>query len=260
MSEKNTNFYMRKIRKIRLYVEFSKQNKVQLNQEQSHYLLNVMRCKEDEKIYIFNQNMGEWIASIEINKKSLFVKPINLYREPQPRNTKRIVLCFGPTKKYGEFVVEKATEMAIDAIMPIMSDRSVVNKINEDKYQKTIIEAAEQSGAILLPHLFCMTKISHIQEQIACQYEGFNHMYIVLHTATAQLETISIDQLEVPENTVLSIIIGPEGGFSDSDIDIIKKTITSNLVFIRLGASVMRAETASVAAIALCNAITGKYS
>lgn len=259
MSEKNTNFYMYKVRKIRLYVEFSKQNKMQLNQEQSHYLLNVMRCKEGEKIYIFNQNMGEWIASIGINKKSIFVQPINLHREPQQRNSKRIVLCFAPTKKYGEFVVEKATEMAVDAIMPIISDRSVVNKINEDKYQKTIIEAAEQSGAILLPHLFCMTKISHIQEQISSHYKEFNHMYVVLHTA-AQITTTSIDQLQVPEDTILSVIIGPEGGFSDADIDIIKKTIPSNLIFIKLGASVMRAETASVVAIALCNAITGKYS
>ncbi len=227
MSEKNTNFYMHKVRKIRLYVEFNKQNKMQLNQEQSHYLLNVMRCKEGEKIYIFNQNMGEWIASIGINKKSVFVQPINLHRESQQRNSKRIVLCFAPTKKYGEFVIEKATEMSIDAIMPIMSERSVINKINNNRYQKAIIEASEQSGAILLPHLFCMTKISHIQKQIISKYEAFNHIYVVLHTE--QLETISINQLEVPENTVLSIIIGPEGGFSESDINDLKRSITSNL-------------------------------
>lgn len=258
MSEKNTNFYMNKIRKIRLYVDFNKQEKILLNQEQSHYLLNVMRCKDGEKIHIFNQDMGEWVADVQISKRDLYVMPISIQREPQARNSKRVVLCFAPTKKYGEFVVEKATEMSVDAIMPIMSDRSVVNKINKDRYQKAIIEASEQCGAIFLPHLFCMTKISHIQKQIISKYEEFNHMYVVLHTE--QLETISINQLEVPENTVLSIIIGPEGGFSESDINDLKRSITSNLIFVKLGSSIMRAETASVAAIALCNAIIGKYS
>jgi 16S rRNA (uracil1498-N3)-methyltransferase len=256
MSEKNTNFYMHKIRKIRLYVDFSNQGKVQLNQEQSHYLLNVMRCKEGEKIYIFNQNVGEWTASIETKKKDLFVIPISLQKEPPVKNSKRIVLCFAPTKKYAEFVIEKATEMAVDAIMPIFSERSVINKINKEKYQNTIVEAAEQSGAILLPYLFDLTKIFHIEEQIKSHYEGFNHMYVVLDPT--QVGSITIDQLKVPEDTILCIIIGPEGGFSNSDIDAFKAL--NNLVFLKLGTSVMRAETASVAAIALCNSVIGKYS
>lgn len=127
---------MTKVRKIRLHVPFDSINPIQLTHEQSHYLLKVMRCEDREKISIFNETLGEWLAELRLDKKNAFVYPIQLQREKEITRNSFINLCFAPTKKYGEFVFEKATEMSVDSIMPILSNRGVVRQIKMDRYKK----------------------------------------------------------------------------------------------------------------------------
>ena len=114
-----------------------------LDKSQSHYLVKVMRVKENEVFSLFNKN-GEWEAKIlGISKNVVEFKTIKQVR--QKENTKEIWLAFSPIKSnYQNFMIQKATELGVTKFLPIIFDRTVVRKINKERLEKIIIEACEQ--------------------------------------------------------------------------------------------------------------------
>ncbi len=253
---------MFKQRRVRLYIESDiiKDKEITLNSEQSHYIINVMRCKNSDKIIIFNESCGEWVGFITIFKKSLCITPIELLRLNDSTQDNLVILCFAPTKKYADFVLEKATEMSVDIIMPIHTERTIIDKINQDKYKKTVIEASEQSYRMNLPKIFDLTNIRDIKKNLELYCKEYNHLYVVCHTTDEY--TISPDDffqiVSANKYSALTLIIGPEGGFSQADIEHIK-TISENIAFLKIGSSIMRAETACIVGLTICNIALNKY-
>ena len=121
-----------------------------LDKSQSHYLSKVMRTKENEVISLFN-NTGEWEAKILTISKSLVeFKVIKQLRKKE--TSKELWLAFSPIKSnYFNFMIQKATELGITKFLPIIFDRTIVRKINKERLEKVIIEAAEQSNRIQVP-------------------------------------------------------------------------------------------------------------
>ena len=235
-------------RKIRLHIaqSLSEQNAVQLNIKQSHYLLSVMRCNHGDKIKIFNQEYGEWIGELTLVKKNLYIKPLKLLQILSIRPQSELVLCFAPTKKYGEFVVEKATELGVDCIMPILTERSIVNKINLEKYQTTAIEAAEQSNRLSLPIIFEMSAIKDIKAILTKHYINKKIIYVMCHIDCQTPLSIESLQMIMPQddNFVLVMLIGPEGGFTDNDARFFDNIL-------QIGDGIMRAETAAIVSMTI---------
>ena len=118
-----------------------------LNKSQSHYLAKVMRVKVGESFSLFNQS-GEWEAKInEILKGIVEFTVLKKLREKN--NEKNIWLAFAPIKSnFFNFMIQKATELGVTKFVPIITDRTIVRKINYERIEKIIIEASEQSNRI----------------------------------------------------------------------------------------------------------------
>ena len=123
-----------------------------LDKSQSHYVSKVMRIKENEVFSLFN-NSGEWEAKILSISKSIV--EFNVTKQlRQKENPKELWLAFSPIKSnYFNFMIQKATELGVTKFLPIIFDRTIVRKINKERLEKVIIEAAEQSNRIQVPNI-----------------------------------------------------------------------------------------------------------
>ena len=123
-----------------------------LDKSQSHYLNKVMRVKVNETFSLFNKS-GEWEAKIiTISKGVVGFTVIKHLRISE--NSKEIWLAFSPIKSnYFNFMIQKSTELGITKFLPIIFDRTIVRKINKQRLEKVIIEAAEQSNRINIPKI-----------------------------------------------------------------------------------------------------------
>ena len=123
-----------------------------LDKSQSHYLAKVMRIKESEVFSIFNQN-GEWEAKIlKISKGIVEFKTVKQLRKKE--SLKELWLAFSPIKSnYQNFMIQKATELGVTKFLPIIFDRTVVRKINNERLEKIVIEASEQSNRLNVPEI-----------------------------------------------------------------------------------------------------------
>ena len=234
---------MSKQRKIRLYIEGSIEvnTPIYISQEQKNYLIKVMRCRLNEEIKIFNELYGEWIGVIN----NFYIDPIIKIRETQLEPEQKIVLCFAPTKKYGEFAVEKATEMGVSCIIPIKTERSIVDKINLNKYKKAIVEAVEQCGRIDLPQITDLINLKDLKKYIVEIYSEEEPLFIL-----CDIDKEINDLKQLKDKKIICIIIGPEGGFGEKDYLIFDELSVS---YLNLGVNVLRAETASIASVAVIN-------
>ena len=207
-----------------------------------HYLVNVMRKKVKDQILIFNPTNGEYLAEISaITNKQITFKLIEHVR--QATKEQDINLIFAPIKQSRiSFLLEKATELGATQLSPIQTHHSVVDKINSTKWQVYVKEAAEQSGRLSIPTIHPLESLDKFlsnwpedQQIILCNEKENN-----LHMATFLIKN-------KPQN--INIMIGPEGGLSAKELDLLisKKFITS----VHLGTRILRAETASLAALAL---------
>ena len=145
---------------IRLFYQENLSNnlKGKLDKKQSHYISKVMRIKENGKFNVFN-NAGEWVAKI-IWIVNGFVEFRIVKQLRSIENTNEIWLAFSPIKSnYFNFMIHKATEIGVTRFIPILTERTVVRKLNDKRLNKIIIEASEQSNRLNIPSLDKLIKL-----------------------------------------------------------------------------------------------------
>ena len=210
-----------------------------LDKSQSHYLIKVMRVKENEFFSLFNKE-GEWEAKIlRISKSIVEFKTIKKLR--QKENTKEIWLAFSPIKSnYQNFMIQKATELGVTKFLPIIFDRTIVRKINEDRLGKIVIEASEQSGRINTPFIESIQKLDNFLKE--------NTMDLIFTDLNS--ENKKVDKSKFTGKPVC-IIIGPEGDFSEVER---QKILSFNGVqSFKISENILRSETAVISAISIVN-------
>ena len=212
-----------------------------LDKKQSHYVNKVMRLKENDEFNIFNDS-GEWVAQIKkINSVGIEFQIIKQIRSKESRID--IWLAFSPIKSnYFNFMIQKATELGVTKFIPIIFERSIVRKINNERLKKIIIEATEQSNRINLPKLenpiALQNFLKSYQDKIKLIFTDLNH----------KQKKISISK---SEKKPLCIIVGPEGDFSESErSEILAFKGVEN---IKLNENILRSETAVISALSLIN-------
>jgi len=140
---------------IRLYIDapLASGGRLELPKEQRHYLINVLRKKTRDELRVFNGADGEWLARIvDVSKKSAQIEILERLRAPKP--SPDIILCFAPLRKHRTaFIAEKATELGVSVLQPVITARTQFPKINADKMRAQIIEAAEQTERLDIPSL-----------------------------------------------------------------------------------------------------------
>ena len=213
-----------------------------LNKSQSHYLAKVMRAKVGESFSLFNQS-GEWEAKInEILKGIVEFTVLKKLREKD--NEKNIWLAFAPIKSnFFNFMIQKATELGVTRFVPIITDRTIVRKINYERIEKIIIEASEQSNRIKVPKV---EKTQNLNLFLKNNNNKINIIFGDLNT-----ENQNLDPKIKKENKPICIIIGPEGDFTESEREQILNF--KDVQSLKINNNILRTETAAISAISIVN-------
>ncbi len=246
------------MKNIRLYTKILpiRPNQIiEINDNDFNYLINVMRKKIGEQILLFNGEGGEWLAKIvQIHKKDCQLQITN-QTKPQyfPPS---ITLAFAPVKNARiDFIASKATELGITKFQPIITQHTIVDKINLERFGANIKEAAEQCERLDLPEILQPIKLNNFlknlkenQILILCDESGSgekaSNVLTALKTKLSNLDEIII-------------LTGPEGGFSAQEL--LNFNSTKNLHKISLGPRILRADTAIVCSITLVQEFLGDF-
>ena len=209
-----------------------------LDKSQSHYVSKVMRIKENEVFSLFNSS-GEWEAKILAISKSIV--EFNVTKQlRQKENLKELWLAFSPIKSnYFNFMMQKATELGVTKFLPIIFDRTIVRKINKERLEKVIIEAAEQSNRINVPKIEEPQKLKNFLS---------NNMDLIFTDLNTSNTKIDLKKLTTKPTCV---IIGPEGDFSEEEREKILKF--KGVQPIKINENILRSETAVISALSIIN-------
>lgn len=238
---------------FRLYTkqELSVDSIVALDENQAHYLKNVVKYNINETLCCFDNKNGEFLCKIiELNKKTAYLKVLQKTREFT--HSPDIWLLFSPLKKdKTDFIIEKSTELGCRAIIPVITRRTITGNIKTERYIAQSIEAAEQCRRTDLPEIIKPYTFSEILQN----WQPDRTLYFMDETLESQ------NFLTVLKNTKTNkaaLFIGPEGGFSPEEL-----TTLRNLNFAKgatLGPRILRAETAALAALSCWQMLAGDWS
>ena len=209
-----------------------------LDKSQSHYVSKVMRLKEKEVFSLFNST-GEWEAKIlNITKNIVEFNVTKKLR--QKENTQDLWLAFSPIKSnYFNFMIQKATELGVTKFLPVIFERTIVRKINKERLEKVIIEAAEQSNRITVPIIEEPQKLKNFLS---------NDMDLIFTDLNTTNTKINIKKLTTKPTCV---IIGPEGDFSEQEREEILKF--NGVQSVKINENILRSETAVISALSIIN-------
>ena len=208
-----------------------------LDKSQSHYVNKVMRVKVGEVFSLFNSS-GEWVAKILTISKSIV--EFNITKQlRQKENVKELWLAFSPIKSnYFNFMIQKATELGVTKFIPIIFDRTIVRKINKERLEKVIIEAAEQSNRINVPSIE--------EPQSLKDFLSNEKIDLIFTDLNSQNKKIDLDKLT---NNPTCVIIGPEGDFSEEERE--KILSFKGVQPIKINENILRSETAVISALSI---------
>ena len=210
-----------------------------LDKLQSHYVTKVMRIKIGEIFSLFNSS-GEWEAKILTLSKSIV--EFNITKQlRQKESTKEMWLAFSPIKSnYFNFMIQKATELGVTKFIPIIFDRTIVRKINKERLEKVIIEAAEQSNQINLPFIE--------EPQSLKDFLSNEKKDLIFTDLNSQNKKIDLEKLT---NNPTCVIIGPEGDFSEEEREQI--LVFEGVQPIIINENILRSETAVISVLTIIN-------
>jgi 16S rRNA (uracil1498-N3)-methyltransferase len=232
----------------RLFVEEKLQSGTILTLEgaAANYLGAVLRLQPGAKVKLFDDETGEWLAEIEeAGKRKLSLRVGNRLRLRE--SVPDLWLLFAPIKRGRiDWLVEKATELGIARLQPILTHRTVVDKLNLERLRAHAIEAAEQCERTALPELEAPEKL----DSLLRSWPSERLLYFADETGGAPLAASAIPG-------PAALLIGPEGGFTDEERASIRELPQARSV--GLGPRILRADTAAIAAIALWMATAGDW-
>jgi 16S rRNA (uracil1498-N3)-methyltransferase len=231
-----------KSRFTRIYVsELLKQGRdVPMTVSQAHYLLHVLRKKKGDKVLLFNGQEGEWEAEIlETSPKKTILRCEKL-RRPQAKEFGAWLL-FAPLKKDPLAVlVEKATELGVSELYPIVTEHAETKAFSLGKAETHAIEAAEQCERLTLPRIHPLRSLTEILKG----WPERRYLYVCVE----RKEAPGLLQALRPSQEG-AFLVGPEGGFSEKDLEVLKRY--DFVSFVSLGPLILRAETAGIVALGI---------
>jgi 16S rRNA (uracil1498-N3)-methyltransferase len=219
---------------------------VELDAGQANYLGNVMRLKEGDRFLVFDGNSGEWLAQIaEAGKKRMTLVVIE--RTRQQEAVPDLWLAFAPVKKGRvDWLVEKAVELGVARLLPVVTQRTIVDKLNLDRMRAHIVEAAEQCGRTALAEIDPPVRLDAL-------LKARDHGRALYFADESGGEPPA--SAFQPGSAL--ILTGPEGGFTPDEAAAIRAC--PNSTAISLGPRILRAETAALAAVAAWMASAGDW-
>ena len=219
---------------------------MELDTQQANYLGNVLRLGEGAELLLFDGGSGEWLARIaEAAKKRMTLKVERKTREAE--TIPDVWLAFAPVKRaQTDWLVEKATELGAARLLPVITQRTIVERVKLERLESIAIEAAEQCGRTRLPDIDEPLPLAHFLKH----REASRTLYFADELGGEQAS-------DAFTAGPCAILTGPEGGFTDDEREAIRTA--PNAVPISLGPRILRAETAALAALATYMAVAGDW-
>lgn len=252
--------------KLRLYVEhpLSADASIEVAGDQAHYLLNVMRSRQGDKVRLFNGTDGEWVAQLdEIAKKSCQLKLRKKYKEQT--QVPDLSLLFAPVKRARlDYLVQKATELGVAKIQPVLTTRTIVSRVNQDRIRANVIEAAEQTGRMCVPEVLPATSLFEVLQSwpTTCKLmfcdEAGDDPAAEWGGDEGKASEIGTVLQQYQRDEPWAVLIGPEGGFDSQERAQLRSL--SQVVPVSLGPRILRADTAAVAALSLWQSVLGDWT
>ena len=223
---------------------------VALGKDQAHYLLAVLRLEDGQQILVFNGRDGEYAATLRPQgKKSANLEIGARTREQSPQS--RLDFLFAPLKVGRlDYLVQKATEMGVRKITPVFTDHTQLHKVNAGRLQANILEAAEQCGNLAIPELGKAVRL----ETLLADWDPGRRIIFCNESQAGDNPAAALSAITERD---LALLVGPEGGFSDRERDML-----AGLPFVTpipLGPRILRADTAAVAALTAVQMTIGDW-
>jgi len=220
--------------------------RVDLDAAQANYLGNVLRMKEGAELLLFDGRSGEWLARVaEAGKKRMALSVERRTREPE--TIPDVWLAFAPVKRsQTDWLIEKATELGVARLIPVTTQRTVVERVKLERLQAIAIEAAEQCGRTVLPEIDEPVPLARLLEK----RDPARTLYFADESGGEPAANAF-----KPGPAI--ILTGPEGGFTDEERTAIRAS--SNALAVSLGPRILRAETAALAALSAYMALAGDW-
>lgn len=234
--------------KIRLYVDNDLAPGVQLDPPPApcHYLLTVMRRQSGDEVTLFNGREGEWLATVELLGRRRCRLAVREQLRPQAAEAGPALL-FAPLKRTRqEMLIEKATELGVGHLQPVLMQHSVVERLNRERLVNIAIEAAEQSGRITVPEIAPPLPL----ESCLAGRRGDGRLYLADEEPGGRPLLPALQEYGAGD-----LLIGPEGGLGDAERAALHGR--PEVVPVSLGPRILRAETAALAALACWQAVLG---
>ncbi|MDV7338200.1 16S rRNA (uracil(1498)-N(3))-methyltransferase [Terasakiella sp. A23] len=237
---------------IRLFTEHDLQADclISLEADQAHYINNVMRLNVGDGLRLFNARAGEWTSEIiEARKKRCVLKVGKQVREQE--ETPDLWLVFAPIKKQRlDFIIEKATELGVSSLQPVITRRTIVSKIRNDRLHAQAIEASEQCERLNIPDVKDAVSLA----QLVKDWPQDRRLFVLdEHGGAAPIHEALMSHKEGAH----AFLTGPEGGFDATELDLLRKL--PFVTPISLGPRILRADTAALAAISCWQSVIGDW-
>ncbi len=214
-----------------------------LSKEHTHYVVNVMRLKRGSNINFFNK-AGEWLSEIIfLEKDRVEVKFLNQIKDSTKVANIELAICL-VKKNPMETILQKATELGISKIIPIISERTEIKELNHDRAKKIVIEATEQSNQLIPPEISKTIKLKDFISNL----DNSTQLFFADVNSKNNLK-----QDDVKNGKTKSILIGPEGDFSPAERELI--LANPNTTPFSVSKNILRSDTAVISAISLVNFI-----
>ena len=223
---------------------------IPLSRDRAHYLGTVLRLMAGDHVLVFNGRDGEWRASLEGSRSTAALRLLERTR-PQPAAT-RLHYCFAPLKHARlDYMVQKAVEMGADVLQPVLTRRTQVARVNEERMRANAIEAAEQCGVLNLAEVRPPVRFAALMND----WPADRLMIFCDEDAETADPVAALRDADTAAG--LGVIVGPEGGFDDEERQAL--LALPRRIRLSLGPRILRADTAAVAALAVVQAVLGDW-
>ena len=250
--------FVPRLPKLRLHVadDLAAGTGVTLTRDQTHYLANVMRAAIGDEVALFNGRDGEWAARIDaLGKRGADLAVVRATRQQVAEPD--LWLAFAPIKRGRiDWIAEKATELGVARLLPVMTARTQMARVNVERLAANAVEAAEQCERMTVPPVDAPVRL----DALLTAWPRHRILYVGDETGggrplaeALQAEPAGDSGMPPPRG----VLVGPEGGFAPDELDAL-----DDLPFVRkisLGPRVMRADTAAIAALAVIQAVAGDW-
>ena len=231
--------------KTRLFIEkkISQNLMIYIKEKQHHFLKNVLRIKLNDVINVFDGITGEWrsqVMSVSKDKTALKIEKKIREFETQPD----IWLIFAPIKLFRlNIIIQKAVELGVSKFIPCKTEFSDFDKLNYKNLEMNAIEAAQQCDRLDVPKIEKIINLNTLIKELPD-----DRAIVFCDESDINLPSI-YDELRSNLNNYLkwSVIIGPEGGFSSEERELIKKQ--KNVLRVTLGSRILRSDTAAISSL-----------